>query len=70
MEYTLEVRENDRRLSIVPIEDPFHRTTVTPRGWRVVWAVLRRRYTVQVIVDGSSDTIAHVMSGADRKVVA
>lgn len=66
-DYTVETRENGRRIRLQRTEDPFIRTTITPRGWRVALAVLLRRYSVEVEVDGSRETIAHVMSGADPK---
>lgn len=59
--YTVECRENGRRLSIEPIPDPFINTTIRPRGWRVALAVLRRRYSVTVVVGGDSATVERVL---------
>jgi hypothetical protein len=67
-DYTLEIREDGERMDRRPIEDPFINTTITVRGWRSAWAVLRRGVTLNLILDGSRETIAHVMSGADPKV--
>jgi hypothetical protein len=65
-DYTLEIREDGARLSKQAIDDPFINTTITVRGWRSAWAVLRRGVTLNLILDGSGDTIAHVMSGTER----
>lgn len=58
--FTLEIRENDRRLSLATIPDPFHNTTIRPRGWRVALAVLLRRYKVTVIVGGDPEIVEDV----------
>jgi hypothetical protein len=57
----VEVRENGRRLSVDPMPDPFHNTTIRPRGWRVAIAVLRRRYEVSVHVGGDRDIVEDVL---------
>lgn len=59
--YTIEIRENDRRLSLEPLVDPFINTTVHPRGWRVALAVLCRRYKVSVHVDGDRERVEEVL---------
>lgn len=59
--YTVEVRENGKRLDIRPIEDPFVCTRVTAKGWRAAWAVLRGRFEVEVLVSGDRDRIEQVM---------
>lgn len=59
--YTVEVRENDQRLSMESIVDPFIHTRVRPRGWRVALAVLRRRYEIVVIVGGDRERVEEVM---------
>ena len=58
--FTVEIRENDRRLSIESMPDPFVNATVSPRGWRVALAVLRRRYSVTVVVGGDRDIVEDV----------
>lgn len=59
--YTLEIRENDRPLSSERMPDPFHHTTIHPRGWRVVLAVLCRRYRLTVIVGGDHERVEEVL---------
>lgn len=59
--YTLAVWEGNKRLSDETLPDPFHHTTIRPRGWRVAWAVLRRRYEVRVVVSADSERIEEVM---------
>lgn len=59
--YTVEVREQGRRLSVEPIPDPFICTRVMPRGLRAAFAVLFRRYEVEVLVGGDRDRIERVL---------
>lgn len=59
--YTLEIRERGRRLSHEPMPDPFHNTTIHPRGWRAALDVLLHRYTVTVIVGADAETVERVM---------
>ena len=40
--------------------DPFHNTTIHPRGWRAALAVLLRRCTFTVIVGGDSEIVEDV----------
>lgn len=67
--YSVEVREQGRRVSLLPIADPFINTTVRPRGWRVAWAVLRRRYEVSVHVDGDRERVNEVMKLSHQRPV-
>jgi hypothetical protein len=59
--YTLEIREQGKRLSKAPMPDPFHTTRIRPRGWRVALAVLFRRYEVEVLVGGDRERVEAVM---------
>lgn len=59
--FTVEVRENSRRLSVKPMPDPFHNTVVRPRGWRAALGVLLRRYEVTVIVSGDHEIVEDIM---------
>lgn len=58
--YTIEYRENDRRLSVEPMPDPFVTATVHVRGWRNALKVLLRRYTVTAIVSADRETVERV----------
>ena len=60
--YTLEIREKDKRLSIEPMPDPFHNTTIYVRGWRSALAVLLRRYRVSVHVNADRERVDQVMA--------
>jgi hypothetical protein len=64
--YTVEVRENGRRLSLRQMPDPFHNTTVRPRGWRVALGVLLRRYEVSVHVGAPRQLVEDVMELDDN----
>lgn len=55
--YTVEVREQGKRLDRHAIADPFVNTMVHPRGWRAAWAVLRKRYRVSVHVSADPDRV-------------
>lgn len=59
--YTVEVRERGRRLSLERIVDPFVCTRVAPKGWRAAWDVLRGRYEVEVLVNGDRERVEQVM---------
>lgn len=59
--FTLEIRENGKRLSAERMPDPFHNTTIHPRGWRAALAVLLHRYKITVIVDGDRDIVEDVL---------
>lgn len=59
--FTLEIRENDKRLSVESLPDPFHNTTIRPRGWRVALGVLLRRCTFTVIVGGDPEIVEDVI---------
>jgi hypothetical protein len=59
--YSVEIREQGQRVSLLPIADPFINTTIKPQGWRVAWAVLRRRYEVSVHVGGDRQRTNEVM---------
>jgi hypothetical protein len=68
--YTVEVREEDRRVSRIVCGDPFINTTVHPRGWRAALAVLRRRYSVSVHVGACPPLVEDVLElNADYKGV-
>jgi hypothetical protein len=58
--YIVEVREQGKRLDRHAIPDPFVNTTVHPRGWRVAWAVLRKRYEVSVHVSADHDRVEDI----------
>lgn len=67
--YTVDICEEiqpgiDVRIASVEIYDPFIRTKLEPRGWRVAWAVLRGRYRLTVQVFGSPEAHRAVF-GAD-----
>lgn len=64
--YSLEVRENNRRLSMRTMPDPFHNTTVHPRGLRVALAVLLRRYSVSVHVGAPAQLVEDIMELDDN----
>lgn len=59
--YEVEVRENDRRVSIERIVDPFIHTTIHPRGWRNAVRLLFRRLTFTVIVSGDSEIVERIL---------
>lgn len=59
--YTLEIREQGRLVSVEPIADPFITTTILPRGWRVLWAVLLRRYELAVRISADPQRTTEVM---------
>ena len=52
-----------KRLSTQTISDPFIRTTIRPRGWRVALAVLLRRYELVVNVGGEAAAFRVVFRG-------
>lgn len=45
------------------IDDPFHRTCIRPRGWRLAWAVLRGRLEFVVRVSGTREAYRVVFRG-------
>ena len=63
--YMLEIDERigsqtepvDRR----ELHDPFIRTKICPRGWRVALAILRGRYELRIRVDGTREAVRAVM---------
>jgi hypothetical protein len=59
--YSLEIRENGRRLSVEQMPDPFHTTAIRVRGWRNAWRVFRKRYVVDVIVGADSERVEDVL---------
>jgi hypothetical protein len=59
--YTVEIREQGKRLSLDAIPDPFIRTTLRPRGWRAALALLRGRYELEVLVSSDPVTCNAVM---------
>jgi hypothetical protein len=59
--YSVAVWENGTILDRHPITDPFIRTTVRPRGWRVALMVLLGRYEVRVTVSADSETVERVL---------
>jgi hypothetical protein len=67
--YVIEVREQGRRIALQPSEDPFIHTTITPRGWRVAWEILRRRYEVSVHVTGDRERVTDVMKLNHQKPI-
>jgi|GEM_PF-3341376 len=48
--YTVEVREDDKRIDKHAVADPFVNTTIHVRGWRNALAVLLHRYCCSVHV--------------------
>jgi hypothetical protein len=58
--YTVEVCEQNQRVSKQPIDDPFIRTTINLRGWRSAWRVLRG-LELTVVVSGTPERTADVM---------
>lgn len=48
--YTVSIAENNRTLSVQSMADPFHNTTIHPRGWKNALRLLFRRYKVNVVV--------------------
>jgi hypothetical protein len=59
--YTVEYREQGRRLSVEEISDPFVNGTLYPRGWRVALAVLRLRYSVSFHVSATPEIVEAVL---------
>lgn len=58
--YTLEIREDGKRIAYERIVDPFITTSIRPT-WRAAWAVLRGKYEVEVLVSGDRDRVEAVM---------
>lgn len=58
--YTVEIRENGRRIALERIVDPFISTRVRPT-WKAAWAVLTGKYEVEVLVSGDRDRVEAVM---------
>ncbi len=54
--YRVEVRENDRVLSVDAVSEPFACTVVLPQGWRAALAVLLGRYRLEVHVAADQET--------------
>lgn len=59
--FTLEIRENDQRVSFVRMPDPFHNTTIRVRGWRAAFAVLRGRCVLTVVVGGDQNIVEDIL---------
>jgi hypothetical protein len=59
--YTVEVRENGKRLALTPIVDPFVNTFVHPKGLRAAVRVLFGRYEASVHVSADHATVEAVM---------
>lgn len=60
-QYSIAIWENGGRLESKDMPDPFHTTTIRPRGLRAALAVLFGRYELQVMVNGSAETVERVL---------
>lgn len=61
MSFTVEIRENGKRVSLTNEVDPFIHTTIRVRGWRQALAILLRRYEAEVVVNADHATVEAVL---------
>jgi hypothetical protein len=61
-QFTVTTRVNDEIIKEQPIHDPFLYTTVTLRGWKHAWNLLRGGIRVSVSVSGSHGAMRAIMS--------
>ena len=65
--YTVETRENGRRLSLTDCVDPFVNHTIHVRGWRNALRVLLRRYSATVIVSADREVVEQIVTAIRAK---
>ena len=54
---SIRIQENNATINNIPVDDPFHHTTIRPSGWRAAWLVLTGRFELRVKVCG--DDVSH-----------